>query len=80
MPPFFAFFLQTRARIDESYAPLSGHPEHDRVDDPLDCTPIVAFLLTEGALTGTTRGVPLPECALDRPVGVRQRRQVGLLA
>ena len=52
----------------------------DRVDDPPDCTAIVAFVLTEDALTRTTRGDPLPECALDRPVGVRRPGQVGLLA
>jgi hypothetical protein len=32
------------------------------------------FLLAEEALVRTAVGDPLPECALDRPVGVRQRR------
>jgi hypothetical protein len=50
----------------------------DRVDDPPDPGVVAAFLLTEDALVRTAVGDPLPECALDRPVGVRQRRQVGL--
>lgn len=50
----------------------------DRVDDPSDRAPVVTLLLTEDALARTARGDPLPQCALDRPVGVRDRRQVGL--
>jgi secondary thiamine-phosphate synthase enzyme len=50
----------------------------DRVDDPSDRAPVVTLLLTEDALARTARGDPLPQCALDRPVRVRDRRQVGL--
>jgi hypothetical protein len=66
-----------RARVS---GPGVGDSPEDLVLGDVGRGAIVAFLLTEDALAGTTDGDPLPECALDRPVGIRQRRQVGLLA
>ena len=43
-----------------------------------DRTAVITFLLAEDALARTADGNPLPQRALDGPIGVRDRRCIGL--